>query len=1282
MIALDGYRVDKCLASRSTSVVYVASRDEDDLRVAIKLYRSYRAASRAQRELAMLQRAAGPGVPRVIELTHLGTRPALVMELVEGSTLASVLEGGAISVSHFLEIAVQLVQVVRRVHDARIIHKDIKPENIQIDGPDRVWLIDFGCAVPFGSRQEGSRQEGSRQEGSRQEGSRQEGSRQEDGGRAAATFEGTLLYISPEATGRMDRGIDARSDLYSLGATFYHILTGRCPFASSDSLELIHCHMARMPAEPATLRPELPVALSRMVIKLLQKQPEERYQSAHSLGEDLRRFRDQLAGGHGIPDDFSLGMSIVPERPIFPKRMYGREREYGRLADALSRITHGGSEFWTVCGPPGSGKSTLVSELRMQVCSSGGYFAVGRFDLARREFPYSGWSIALDALLQNRLAEGAGRLEAFSTRLMAGLGNLAGAMHELVPDLRHVIGELPSVPKLEPLQAQQRLALAVQRFVCACATTENPLVLFFDDMQWADAASLYLIEDLLVEAQPGALLLVGAHRDADPHLDEFQTWLARLEARGSSPHRLTLGPLDEDACVQMLAQALKRTAHDVQPLARRVVLKTGNLPLLVQQFIEHAHELGLIRFSQSRGWVWDESAIAAAEIPDDAVAFVAARIERLEPTSRAILELASSAADTFDTQLLSELGGGSQTEIESGLYVLCNEGLITPCPEGFRFVHSRLRESVLALIPEEKRARIHYTAAHLLLSSLSADARAERVFELVDHFNRASALLEDPDRMLAIELNLAAAVRSLAAGAPSTAHGYLHMGRSLFQAAYWSAAAHLGTTLWLRSASCAHQIGALDECLALLDALESRPLTLVDQASATAQRIAVHAVRHEVERAARLGLSALHKIGVRWPLHPRLWRVRWEETRLAFALRGRGHEAFHPTPGYEPRSLAFLILASALGGPASRVDVRLMSLLAAATSRVQLRQGYLRGPHLAFAGLASSLCRYSADGARARRYAELAEALSRKIPDPIYRCRTEMVLRGSVYPWLMPRVQCLEHLLQVRDAALELGDREFALYASADRTYGRLFSGVSLSSVLDELAVHVRSPLETSIPSLAIAAIRALETHCETTEIDRNFLALETHFNDTPQLGTHSRLVWVLVMCVLGRHADAFAQSERIGDPPTLGTVCADLAFLHALSAASLATAPGPRRAKYRKILRRATRKLTAWSRHGPDFVHMAELLRGEEAALRNRPHRARAHYDAAARRAKQVGYVHHAALAREREGELLCRLRREIDAARAFERASRLYEEWGARGKVLRLNERIRSAGLSMKPT
>ena len=718
--ALDGYTAIKPLAgSQARARVHLATREKDGREVALRVLDARKFLDpfrEARRQADVLRACAGPGVPEVLDLGVDGTSAILVVEPTRGIPLADWVRFELPGLSQGLEVAAQLAEILTRVHAARLVHRSITPYGVCVEPATlRVSLLDFEQMQPLGSLS----------------------SSDAEGLRSDAA----LAYAAPEQTGRMNRGVEPRSDLYSLGATLYFVLTGRPPFESSDPLALIHAHMARAVRSPAELRPGLGQGVARMVLRLLNKQPEDRYASAHSLLDDLRRCQNELASRGAIADDFEIGANEVPDRPRFSRQLYGREREVEILKRALEGTRAGRFRALLIRGEPGSGKSALVDGVRTVISQQSGYLAAGKFE-QYRERPYSGWIAALESFTHQLLGESDERLARWKREIEHGVGSIARALVAWVPDLELILTESPPVPPLGPRETQARLSLAFARFVRTCATPEHPLVLFLDDLQWADAGSRFILHELLSEeVAPAAALLIGAcRRQIDAALaSSIERSFANVPRAASEPALLDLEPLSQTACAQLLADALGHDTDAVLPLARLVDRKTGSVPFLVQEFVGHIQDRGMLRYHPQVGWSWDAAQIGAASIPDGAVDLLIARFERLAPDVRRLLELASCVGDSFDLTLLSELSERAAPHLEPSLYTLADAGLIAPCDSGFRFAHDRIREAAQALLSSDRLAALHYDLGRLLLERLDPAARAARALEIADHLARGSS---------------------------------------------------------------------------------------------------------------------------------------------------------------------------------------------------------------------------------------------------------------------------------------------------------------------------------------------------------------------------------------------------------------------------------------------------------------------------------------------------------------------------------------------------------------
>jgi tetratricopeptide (TPR) repeat protein len=1243
-----GYTMLKLLHSTAAAQVYEGVSETDRTEVVLKRYLAEgddQSGSRASREFDALRRIVSPGVPRAVELAASEDWRVLVLERMPGIPLSRILDAKPITIGAWLDLAIELADALIGVHEARVLHKDLSPAHVLLDvRTGRASIIGFRLATDLGAAEPIGRLE-----------------------RGAGI---SLVYIAPEQTGRMNRGCDARSDLYSLGATLYHALTGRPPFLSRDPLELVHCHIARVPENPSDLRREVPEALSELVLKLLRKQPEERYQSAQGLRFDLAACREQWTQSGDIDASVALGAADAPDKPRFSMTLHGRERETGVLTAAYERARRGRLECVVIRGEAGSGKTALVDHLRMQLVRSSGYLASGKFDPGH-DRPYGGWVSVLESLAQQVLVQSNESLARWQRELRSGVGSIARALVDHVPDLALILGETEPVPALGPRETQARLSLALQRMLQVCARPEHPVVLFLDDLQWSDAGSRSLLQDLLSSSLSPALLIVLAQRDGRSASDAV---LASISQRELEVVRL--GPLPTDALVRMLTETLHRTPQEVLPLAKWIEGATGGSPLMIRQLIEHLHDRGLLRYEIPVGWRWDTAEIASMPMPDNAIALLAAKIDRLEPSTRTVLQLASCMGDEFDREILAELSRMPRGGLERELYVLCDASLIAPSSRGFRFLYDRIREAVQSQLSDRERSRLHYEVGHRLLLQVPEQERAERVFEIVEQLDRGLEHVSEDLRWQVIELNVLAGKRALGAGAAATGDRYLTVARQLLREEDSTRERQVVLGLHLDSAESAFQIGEYERALALLDELERQPLEPLERARIRGKRVRVFSLTKHPEDCTRYALAVLRELGVGWPLHPSRLRV-WAAIAVAeWTLRGDRGRRLRPSTKISTRWISQLVMLNPSGGAMSRSDARLPLLASCLVLRCAGRHGYLASPALTLAGYALFSYPWVRSRKRALRHTRLALEWLEREPDVSRGLRAELEVHALLHPWLMPRRQAFAPVERVAERAQELGDREYAYYAHLNSYSPLALAGDPVHLSEQRFRIVAESARRASL--LCPDEGERMHAVYRLLLVELSDAALEAHVAETDEwIATHSssadpfiRTLLMLVLCVHGRHDLAFAQSEALGERlfrivPFVHV--ADHTFLRGLAAAALAgDVRVRRRSRWVRVVRRSARLLERWARRGSsDFAHMVLALEAERARLRGKAERARTLYQRAVQQARKQRFPHHAALIHERRASHLRALRRDSESVAALAEAEALYREWGALPKA-----------------
>ncbi len=862
MAFVPGFRLTERIYESDNSLLIRAVRDSDGLPVVIKILKNdfptREELARYRREFEIIGELEAPGVIRAYDLRRHEKTLLMVLEDFGAMSLGQLLQERAITVDEFLDAAIQITRALELIHRANIIHKDITPHNIVMNpATGEVKIIDFGIATRF--------------------------SREKPAMRSPEMLEGTLPYMSPEQTGRMNRSLDSRSDFYALGATFYEMLTGARPFDADDKLELVHCHIAREPIPPHRRSPDVPLALSKIVSKLMAKKAEDRYQSAAGLLADLEAMRH---GAHA--ERFEPGLRDQSDRFHIPERLYGRDDEVARLLETFERTRHGPAELMLVSGYSGVGKSALVHETHKPITRARGYFVSGKFDQFQRNTPYSGLASALRDLVRQILTESEERLAAWRRDLDDALGPNAQAIIDLVPELELIIGPQPDVPELGGAEAKNRFHRVVGQFLRALASRDSPIVAFLDDLQWADTATLNLLRSLFAEGDLERVLLIGAYRDNEVDaMHPLRQTLKEIAAAGGRMESVTLRPLGLPDVARLLSDTLKADAAELTGFARLVVQKTQGNPLFVRQFLLDLHREGLIfqmpaTATDRARWTWDLSAIREAGITDNVVDLLLRRMRLLTPETQEALRIASCIGNRFDIDTLALILKTTAKEAFDRLRPALDEELIRPGSEltasevedllsplvvhEFVFQHDRVQQAAYSLLDEDGRRAVHLTIGRRLLDTLSPEALHERLFEVVDHLNFGIELIgTEEERLSAAALNLAAARRASDSTAYATALTLARTAQGLLGAEGWRDAYELTRDAFRLRAELEYLNANYEICSEVVAETLENVRTDLERAEVYFTRIAQHTMLAQFPEAVEAGFRALSLVGVSMP---------------------------------------------------------------------------------------------------------------------------------------------------------------------------------------------------------------------------------------------------------------------------------------------------------------------------------------------------------------------------------------------------------------------------------
>ena len=1165
--------------------------------------------------------------------------------------------------NQFLRLAISLTAVVGQVHRRGLIHKDIKPANMLVDAAGNVRLTGFGIA----SRLPREHQAAGPPEG----------------------IAGTLAYIAPEQTGRMNRSIDARSDLYSLGITLYEMLTGVLPFTASDPMEWIHCHIARLPVPPGDRSTAVTAQLSSIVMKLLAKNAEDRYQTAAGLEADLQRCLKAWEAHRRI-DTFSLGAHDGSDRLLIPEKLYGREAEIDALVAAFDQVvTQGTTEFVLVSGYSGVGKSSVVSELHKSLTPSRALFAAGKFDQYKRDIPYATLAQAFQFLVRHILAKSEAEVSQWRQALLEALGPNGQIMVNLIPELPLIIGEQPPVPELPPQDRQNRFQMVFRRFLGVFARPEHPLALFLDDLQWLDAASLDLLEHLVTHPEVKHLLLIGAYRDNEvSSAHPLLRTLASVRMAGARVTQIVLAPLGRDDVCRLVADALRCDRNLAEPLAGLVHEKTAGNPFFTIQFLAALAEERLIAFNPGTlAWQWDMERIRAKGFTDNVVDLMVGKLKRLPKITQVALQQLACLGNTCKIVTLTKVYGETQELIHAAFWEAVRAGLILHQNSGYTFHHDRVQEAAYALMPEGERAAAHLRIGRTLSSLTVPEEFEENIFEIVNQFDRGVALITTrEEREHVAELNLIAGQRAKSASAYASALAYLAAGSALLADDKWERTHRLTFALELSRAECEYLTGDLASSEERLSLLSSSAQNRVDEASVAFLRVDLYTHLDQSDKAVEVGLEYLRRVGILLPPLATGEDVRREYERLLSRLGNRAIEALvHLPPMTDPDQCAVMSVLSALVTPANFSGENLGGIISIRMAILSLEYGNGDASCFAYECLGILLGRLFGDYQSGYRFSKLGLELTEK--HDRFRARVYQYFGNHVAPWMQHLPSCRAFVRRAFHAAQEAGDFLYAACSYADLITNFLATGEPLDEVEREavngleFARRAKFGLVTEIIAGQLAFVRSLRGLtsglASFSDAALEESGFEHHLESNHRLKKALCCYWIRKLQAhffAGDHVSAFAAASKLAPFLWIFPTDFELAEYHfygALTRAAVCnSATAAQRRQHLEALSAHHRQITLWANNCPEnFADRVALLGAEIARLNGRELDAEQLYEEAIRSAREHGFVQNEGIANE--------LAARFYMARGFKKISDTYLRdardcylrWGADGKVRQLD-------------
>ncbi|MGD1716967.1 trifunctional serine/threonine-protein kinase/ATP-binding protein/sensor histidine kinase [Dapis sp. BLCC M172] len=1299
--SLSNYKIGDLIYESEGTVVYRAVTKADSQPVVIKLlrndYPSFNELVKFRNQYTIASNLHIEGIVKPLALERYQNSYALIMEDFGGISLAQNyqnLSHDKKDISQFLDIAIQIAEIVYQLHQNRIIHKDIKPANILINPQTKeVKIIDFSISTLLPKETQTIQN--------------------------YKILEGTLAYISPEQTGRMNRGIDYRSDFYSLGVTFFEMLNGVLPFETKDPMELVHCHLAKMPVlgsrEGETQIPEM---LMEIVMKLMAKNAEDRYQSALGLKYDLEKCRQEWEE-KGEIENFELGERDISDRFLIPEKLYGREAEVEQLLAAFDRVAAppqsslgkgGGSEIILVAGFSGIGKTVVVNEVHKPIVRRRGYFIKGKFDQFNRNIPFSALVQALRDLMEQILSESDAQLQEWKSKILEAVGENGQVIIEVIPKLEKIIGKQPAVAELSGSARQNRFNLLFGKFIQVFATQNHPLVIFIDDLQWADSASLNLLQLLMSKGEKSYLLFIGAYRDNEVFpAHPLMLTLEEIAKEDGIINTITLSPLSQNHINLLVSETLSCTPEVAQPLTELIYQKTKGNPFFTTQFMLGLHGEGLIQFNTAVGyWECDIAQVRQMTLTDDVVEFMAGRLQKLPKETQQVLKLAACIGNQFNLQTLAVVCEQSEADTADNLWKALQLGLILPQTEvykfylgrerekehtkvnqdvQYRFLHDRVQQAAYTLIPENQKQLTHLKIGQLLLQKLSPDEKSEQIFALVNQLNLGrAAIFSLEEKQKLADLNLEAGKKAKLSAAYQVAENYFTIGINLLPITAWQNDYELIYSLHHYGSEAAYLCGNFAQAELLYTEALNHAQTALDKAVIYRIQMTQYQLQGRNSEAIAIQRQSLLLLGWEIPIEEKVIQVSLDEeiAKVKRFIQQQTVASILKLPKMKDENMAEMLRISQILFYAAWLDGQptLAFLALAKMTTLSLENGNSDMSPFGYVGYGLVVNAMLKDATTAYKFGDMAVQLCEQFDNADVRGMTNFLFAADVHSWSRPIREADTYYENAYKYGMEAGNwltvGFMMMQSGSDRlTYGKNLSELyTIAKTHADFLRQVKS-LE-NLDALIVGVVQPIRNLLGLTKTIFTFD--DDDFSESKYLQKYSNtpyhLSWLYSVKI--RHAYLFNNQAAYPDLITKLDIIENTIASHAKVPSSvfyvalmhITLAETTKEEKdyqfHLEKLISLEEKLNTWQNYCPEnILHKCLIIQAEKARLNGQKTEAIDLYEQAITTAQTNQYDYEEALAQELLAKLYLDWSKEKIACIYMQEAYYCYARWGAKAKT-----------------